>query len=115
MPKQDSPGPATIAQGAVPMVELWRGDRLESVHQGHAVVMRANGEIVESWGRPDVVIYPRSSCKMVQALPLVENRARAKGLTLGPVGRLACGVANQGKRRCIRMITRWLDDLGLFR
>lgn len=110
MPKQDSPGPATIADGAVPMVELWRGDRLESVHQGHAVVIRADGEIVESWGRPDAVIFPRSSCKVVQALPLVESGA-AKALTPAQLA-LACA-SHQASALHVGMVTRWLDDLGL--
>jgi len=110
MPKQDKATPAGIAQGAVPMVELWRGDRLESVHQGHAVVMRADGEIVESWGRPDVVIYPRSSCKMVQALPLVESGA-AKGLNASQLA-LACA-SHQASAAHVQMVTRWLADLGL--
>ena len=92
------------------MVELWRGDRLESVHQGHAVVMRADGEIVESWGRPDVVIYPRSSCKMVQALPLVESGA-AKGLAASQLA-LACA-SHQASAAHVQMVTRWLADLGL--
>lgn len=105
MPKQD-----TVHQGAVPMVELWRGDMLESVHQGHAVVMRATGEVVESWGRPDVMIYPRSSCKMVQALPLVESGAAA-GLSTAQLA-LACA-SHQASATHVDMVTRWLGDLGL--
>lgn len=110
MPKQNSTTQAGIAQGAAPMVELWRGDRLESVHLGHAVVMRAGGQIVESWGRPDVVIYPRSSCKMVQALPLVESGA-AKGLSPAQLA-LACA-SHQASAMHVGMVTRWLADLGL--
>lgn len=105
MPKKDS-----ITQGAVPMVEMWRGDRLESVHLGHAVVMRANGEVVESWGRPDVVIYPRSSCKMVQALPLLESGAGA-GLNAKQLA-LACA-SHQASALHVGMVSRWLSDLGL--
>jgi len=55
----------------VPMAELWRGPFLESVHLGHAVVCDDTGQIVEAWGDPGAVILPRSSCKMIQALPLV--------------------------------------------
>ena len=105
MPNRD-----TIAPGGVPMVELWRGDLLESVHKGHAVVIRADGEIVESWGRPDVVIYPRSSCKMVQALPLVESGA-AKGLSTAQLA-LACA-SHQASAKHVDMVNRWLADLGL--
>ena len=31
----------------VPMVELWRGGRLESLHRGHAVICDATGQVVE--------------------------------------------------------------------
>jgi len=57
----------------IDLVEVWRGDLLECVHQGHAVVCDEAGEIVQAWGDPQLVTYPRSSCKMVQALPLVET------------------------------------------
>ncbi|MGR3712035.1 MAG: asparaginase [Shimia sp.] len=64
------------------MTEIWRGDILESVHHGHAVVCDARGEIVEAWGDPSAVVLPRSSSKMIQALPLVESGAAdAAGLT----------------------------------
>jgi L-asparaginase II len=67
---------------AVDLVELWRGGRLESVHRGHAVVADAGGEIVSAWGDPGVVVYPRSSSKMIQALPLIESGA-AEAFGLG--------------------------------
>ena len=57
----------------VDFVELWRGGRLESLHRGHAVVVGEAGEIVHAWGDPNAVNYPRSSAKMLQALPMVES------------------------------------------
>ena len=67
--------------GAVPLVEIWRGDMVESLHLGHAVICDAGGGIVAAWGDPGQVIYPRSACKMIQALPLVESgAAEAAGL-----------------------------------
>ena len=59
----------------VVMSEIWRGGLLESLHMGHAVICDANGEIVQAWGDPDAVILPRSSAKMIQALPLIESGA----------------------------------------
>ncbi|NBB97287.1 MAG: asparaginase [Alphaproteobacteria bacterium] len=105
MPKQND-----IAQGAVPLVEIWRGARLESAHFGHAVVMRADGTLVNCWGRPDVVIYPRSSCKMIQALPLMDSGA---GAALRPQQvALACA-SHQASARHVAMVTGWLSNLGL--
>lgn len=59
------------------LVEVWRGGLLECVHQGHAVVCDDTGQVIAAWGDPDALIYPRSSCKMIQALPLVESGAAA--------------------------------------
>lgn len=105
MPKHND-----IAQDAVPLVEMWRGARMESVHLGHAVVMRADGSLVECWGRPDVVIYPRSSCKMVQALPLMDSGAGAS-LSAQQIA-LACA-SHQASSRHVAMVRHWLTDLGL--
>jgi L-asparaginase II len=96
--------------GAVPMVELWRGGRMESRHLGHAVVWHADGGLVESWGDPGAVIFPRSSCKMIQALPLMESGAGA-GLR-GEQLALACA-SHQGAALHVNAVQRWLADLGL--
>lgn len=51
-------------------VAVTRGGLVESRHQAHAVVVRG-GEILKSWGDPDLVAYIRSAAKPLQALPLV--------------------------------------------
>ncbi|MDE3080954.1 MAG: asparaginase [Paracoccaceae bacterium] len=97
---------------AIPMIELWRGGRLESQHLGHAVICDEKGEIVEAWGDPSAVIFPRSSCKMLQALPLLESGAAdAAGLTEAQLA-LACA-SHQGAHIHTDMVTRWLADLGM--
>lgn len=93
----------------VDFVEIWRGDLLESVHQGHAVVCDASGDIVEAWGDPQAIIFPRSSCKMVQALPLLESGAGAH-LTAEQLA-LACA-SHQGAAIHTDRVCAWLDDLG---
>ncbi len=101
---------ANVGQGLVPMVEIWRGERLESLHHGHAVICDASGAVVESWGNPGAVIYPRSSCKMIQALPLLESGAGA-GLSTERLA-LACA-SHQGGRGHVEAVERWLADMGL--
>lgn len=96
--------------GAASMAEIYRGDILESVHLGHAVIARADGEIVESWGDPHHVILPRSSCKMIQALPLLESGAGAH-LSQQQLA-LACA-SHSGERRHVEAVGKWLADLGL--
>jgi L-asparaginase II len=95
---------------AVPMVELWRGGRVESLHLGHAVVMDGRGQVVMAWGDPGAVIYPRSSCKMIQALPLIESGIGAD-LTDRHLA-LACA-SHQGAEIHTDLVNRWLGDLGL--
>ena len=100
------------ARPAVPLAEIWRGGLLESVHFGHAVICNESGEVVEAWGDPAARILPRSACKMVQALPLVESGAAdAFGLT---PRRLALACASHSAAAIqTREVESWLGDLGL--
>lgn len=94
-----------------PMVELWRGGLPESRHSGHAVIW-GEGGILQAWGDPQTVIFPRSSCKMIQALPLVESGAAdAVGLTDRHLA-LSCA-SHQGAALHVGMTGRWLADIGL--
>lgn len=94
-----------------PMVELWRGGRLESQHAGHAVIW-GEGGMVEAWGNPAAIIYPRSSCKMIQALPLVESgAAAAAGLSDRHLA-LSCA-SHEGAALHVEATGRWLAGLGL--
>ena len=96
----------------VPMVEIWRGPFLESLHLGHAVVCNAEGEIVHAWGDPQAVVLPRSSSKMLQALPLLESGAAdAAGLTDEQLA-LACASHNGAEIHSVR-VNAWLRDLGM--
>lgn len=97
---------------AVVLTEIWRADRVESLHLGHAVICRPGGEIVESWGDPEIVIYPRSSSKMIQALPLVESGAADEvGLTTEQLA-LACASHNGAHIHTDR-VDAWLAELNL--
>lgn len=97
---------------AVSMVELWRGPFLESVHSGHAVICDEAGEIVQAWGDPDQVILPRSSSKIIQALPLIESGAAdAFGLSVAQLA-LSCA-SHQGAAIHSDRVQAWLGDLGL--
>lgn len=94
------------------LAEIWRGDLLECVHRGTAVVARASGEIVEAWGDPARVVLPRSACKMLQALPLVESGAAdAAGLGARHLA-LACA-SHQGAAVHVGLAANWLREVGL--
>lgn len=96
----------------VPLVEIWRGQFLESFHSGHAVICDDTGQIVQAWGDPSAVVLPRSSSKMVQALPLLTSGAAdAFGLTTEQLA-LACASHNGAAIHTDR-VTKWLSELGL--
>jgi len=97
---------------AAELVEVWRGPFLESTHRGHAVICDASGEILTAWGDPDAVILPRSACKIIQALPLLESgAAEAAGLAPEQLA-LACA-SHRGAAIHTERVARWLADLGL--
>lgn len=94
------------------LTEIWRGTLLESQHIGHAVICDDSGQIVQSWGDPETLIYPRSSSKMIQALPLLTSGAADKyGLTSEHLA-LACASHNGAAIHTDR-VRAWLDQLGL--
>lgn len=96
----------------VDFVELWRGGRLESLHRGHGVVVGEDGEIVHAWGDPHAVTYPRSSAKMIQALPMVESGVADRfGLTTEQLA-LSCA-SHSGAAIHTDRVQRWLSDLDL--
>lgn len=98
--------------GPEPFAQLWRGGLLESTHTGHAVICNDKGEIVESWGDPSTVIFPRSSCKMVQALPLMESGAFDDARLTEAHAAFACA-SHWGSALHVSMAKNWLEGLGL--
>ena len=90
------------------LAEVTRGPFPESLHRGHAAVCDASGAVLEGWGEPALTVLPRSSCKMVQALPLARIWPDL------PTQRLALACAShQGAPAHVGAVSRWLSDLGL--
>ena len=69
----DAPCPG--ASFDAPVVAVWRGELVESVHRGRYVVSDARGELVDSLGDPEGYVYLRSTAKPLQALSLVFSGA----------------------------------------
>lgn len=94
------------------VAEVWRGDFLECVHRGHIAICDAKGDLVASWGDPAATILPRSSCKMLQALPLIESgAANQSGLTSEHLA-LSCS-SHHGALIHTGRVSKWLDGIGL--
>ncbi len=66
-----------------PLVHFLRGGHVESVHYGHVAVVDARGKLLAWAGNPRTMVFPRSSFKPFQALPLVESGVLARS-GLGP-------------------------------
>jgi len=58
---------------AQPLLEVTRGDIIESVHYGSIAVVDSNGRLISSYGDPQAVAFLRSSAKPFQVLPFVEG------------------------------------------
>lgn len=59
------------------LVEVTRGDYIESTHRGVIAVYDSLGQKIASLGDPQQVTFMRSAAKPVQALPVVETGAAA--------------------------------------
>lgn len=92
------------------LVEVSRGPIVESRHFGHAVISDASGAIVAAWGDPEKVVLPRSSAKMLQALPLLESGA-GQDLSSEQLA-LACA-SHSAEEMHIERVSSWLNDLEL--
>jgi L-asparaginase II len=55
------------------LVQVVRGETVESVHRGHLVVMDGAKNIVASLGDPRTVTFFRSACKALQAMPFIAS------------------------------------------
>jgi len=54
-------------------IELTRGGIVECVHFGAMAVVDSTGNLLTSLGDPNLLTFPRSSMKPLQAIPFVED------------------------------------------
>jgi L-asparaginase II len=94
------------------LAEVLRGDVVESVHFGVAAVANADGEIIEGWGDPALLTFPRSSLKPFQAIALVETGAfDAFHLTTQHLA--LASASHRGESFHISLVKSWLAQLEL--
>lgn len=94
------------------LVEVNRTPVLECVHRGSIAVCRPDGSVEWSVGTIDQPILPRSACKMVQALPLLDSGAADAASLSDRHLALACASHN-GAGIHTELVTTWLAALGL--
>jgi L-asparaginase II len=94
------------------LVAVTRGKRIESHHLVDLAIVDADGGLVGGWGAIDHAVYPRSACKPLQALPLLESGA-ADAFALEPKHiALACA-SHSGEPVHVDTVTAWLAKIGL--
>ncbi len=94
------------------LAEVWRGEILECVHRGAAAVCGPDGTLEMAWGDVARAHLPRSACKMIQALPMVDSGAADRaGLDARHLA-LACA-SHGGAAAHTGLVRAWLAGLGL--
>jgi len=94
------------------MVEVSRGEVVESGHRGSAAVVDASGTLRAAWGDVHRPIYPRSAMKALQAVALVESgAAEAMALSDEQIA-LACASHNAEPAH-VAAASAMLEKLGL--
>jgi L-asparaginase II len=94
------------------LVDVWRGDNVESFHRGAFAVLDAQGGVLASAGDIERPVFPRSAIKLLQALPLVDSSAADRyGLTAEQLA-LACASHN-GEAAHTRTAASMLAQAGL--
>jgi L-asparaginase II len=94
------------------LVEVTRGDLVESRHRGACAVVDARGKVVLAIGDIAQPVYGRSALKPLQALPLIESGA-AEHFGLGDREiALACG-SHRGEAVHVAAVAAWLARIGM--
>jgi L-asparaginase II len=103
---------ATAAALAEPMIiEVTRGDMVESRHRAHVAIVDSEGTVVRAWGEIEPPVYGRSAIKPLQALPLIESGAADRfGVSVAEIA-LACASHN-GEPRHVELVRAWLARIG---
>jgi L-asparaginase II len=94
-----------------PLVEVTRGDFIESVHRGHIVVTDESGAILFHLGDPFINLCLRSCAKPLQALPVISAGAADRYRLTPAELAVMCGSLN-GQDYQVETIRSILDKIG---
>ncbi len=94
------------------LVEVTRGERVESSHYGHLAVAEPQGRLVAAVGEPETWVCLRSMAKPLQVLPLLTTGAAAV-LHFGTEELAVFSGSLNGQDFQVAIIQRVLDRLGL--
>ena len=94
------------------VIEVTRGDFVESRHQVIAIISDAKGKRHTQWGDADQLVFPRSTAKPLQALPLMLSGA-AQDLKLSQQQLAMSCSSHNGEAAHRALVSHWLEQLGM--
>jgi len=94
------------------LVEVTRNGIVESRHFGAAIVCDFKGDVIESWGDIEALVFPRSALKPLLAIHLLESGASDQYVLNDAELSLACS-SHQGEQMHQNLVESWLNRLGL--
>ncbi len=94
------------------LVDVSRGDMIESRHRGAVAVVDARGNVMAAWGDIERPVFARSAIKPLQALPLVES-GTAESLEVSDEELALACASHGGEPEHVQTANRWLRRIGL--
>ncbi len=93
------------------LVNIWRGNAIESRHRGAVAVVDASGRSLMAVGDVHRPVFPRSSIKFLQCLPLIESGAAANFQLDERHISFACASHN-AEQEHVQLAQEWLQRIG---
>lgn len=92
------------------LVNVWRGNAIENYHNGAAAVVDINGRVIWSIGEIQRPIFPRSAIKLLQAIPLLDEKVTKKFSISRTELALACS-SHTGEKIHRDALQEWLNKI----
>lgn len=93
-------------------INIFREKNIESKHTVSAVVMVSNGQLMQSFGDVAQKIYPRSSIKCIQAIPIITSGAAEK-FNISDIELALASASHNGEQKHTEAVKNWLTRINL--
>lgn len=95
-----------------PLLQVTRGNIVESTHYGSIVVVDSSGKLMAAQGDPQTVAFLRSSAKPFQALPFVE-RGGVEHYSFTPRELSLCCASHEGSAMHVQTVMGMQKKIGI--
>ncbi len=96
----------------VDLVQVTRGNLVENIHQGIAIAINSNNQIIKKWGDITTEIFPRSALKPIQTFGIFSS-GTYEALQLSDERIAFATSSHHAEPLHIEMAKQWLKDLKL--